>query len=176
MDVKEIRQQFFVYRNGAVADTMRSQGAPYKTIFGLNLPQLAQIAMLAGKSAETAEELWKASNTRECLLLAPMIYPAERLDPDTAWRWAMSAPTAEAADVLCLKLLKHVPFAATLADRLTDCDNPMGRYCGLRLMMHLLPGSATRALASANAELSREDPLTYQLAAQMINRINQDVE
>ena len=61
-------------RNGAVADYMRRMGAPYKIIFGVNLPHLSEIASETVPSQELARQLWANSSTRESMLLAPMIF------------------------------------------------------------------------------------------------------
>lgn len=56
--MQQIKHQFYAMRNGAIADNMRRQGAPYRIIFGVNLPQLNEIARNTAKSAEMAEALW----------------------------------------------------------------------------------------------------------------------
>jgi len=78
--MQQIKHQFYAMRNGAIADNMRRQGAPYRIIFGVNLPQLNEIARNTAKSAEMAEALWNNTSTRESMLLAPMIYPHEQYD------------------------------------------------------------------------------------------------
>ena len=42
--IQEVKHRCYAMRNGAVADTMRRLGAPYRVIFGVNLPQLKEIA------------------------------------------------------------------------------------------------------------------------------------
>ena len=44
MELKDIKQQFFTYRNGMLADRLREAGDCHKVIFGLNLPQIVDIA------------------------------------------------------------------------------------------------------------------------------------
>ena len=44
MDLQSIKKDFFVFRNGIVADTLRKAGMPHKVIFGLQIPQIAAIA------------------------------------------------------------------------------------------------------------------------------------
>ena len=42
--IRQIKSDFFSLRNGEIADTLRKAGSPYKIIFGLQMPQLEQIA------------------------------------------------------------------------------------------------------------------------------------
>ena len=42
--IQLIKRRFFAMRNGIVADTIRKAGFDYRMIFGLNLPQLKDIA------------------------------------------------------------------------------------------------------------------------------------
>lgn len=36
--IAEIKKEFFTYRNGMLADTLRRYGMPHKVIFGLEVP------------------------------------------------------------------------------------------------------------------------------------------
>ena len=49
-NIKEIKHSFLAFRNGIVSDTLRKAGMPYGIIFGLQLPQLAEIARRYDKS------------------------------------------------------------------------------------------------------------------------------
>ncbi len=113
-----IKRRFFAMRNGIIADTLRKAGLEYKIIFGLNLPQITEIAAEQPHEADLAEELWADRRTRESLMLAPMLYPAADMDSATAARWIRTAPTTEVADVLCLKLLRHIPEAIHRSSRI----------------------------------------------------------
>ena len=59
MELKDIKQQFFTYRNGMLADRLREAGDCHKVIFGLNLPQIVDIARMAGCNKALAEELFE---------------------------------------------------------------------------------------------------------------------
>ena len=83
-EMQTVKRHFFAMRNGIIADTLRRAGSPFKIIFGLNLPQLMDIAESTPHSAELATRLWNNSSTRESMLLAPMIYPRDKFDADTA--------------------------------------------------------------------------------------------
>ena len=102
-------------RNGIIADTLRKAGLPYRIIFGLNLPQIADIAATLPKETSLALKLWDNNSTRESMLLAPMVYPMEEFDMDTAMMFARTSPTAECMDNLCHKLLSKSPDAFEIA-------------------------------------------------------------
>lgn len=170
--MQEIKHRMYALRNGAIADTMRRMGAPYRIIFGVNLPQLAAIAEEISPSAELAGELWHNDSTRESMLLAPMVYPPERFDINTAREWVTTIPTTEVADILCLKLLKKMPWACAFAEEmiLSGCD--LTRYTALRLMFNLLPGRLAETRAYAVAELNRDSPVTSMIARSLIEEID----
>ncbi|MFG6382059.1 MAG: DNA alkylation repair protein [Muribaculum sp.] len=169
--MQEVKHRLYAMRNGAVADYMRRMGAPYRIIFGVNLPHLSEIASETAPSQELARQLWANSSTRESMLLAPMIFPREEMDINTAREWATSAPTAEVADILCMKLLKHMPFARVLADELIVSDDDMNRYTALRLMFNLLPEGKAEIKAYAIAELNRDTELTRSISRALIEEI-----
>ena len=81
-DMQKVKRAFFTMRNGALADNMRRQGANYRIIFGVNLPQLIEIARETPHDATLTQALWDNKTTRESMLLAPMIYPIEQFSND----------------------------------------------------------------------------------------------
>lgn len=185
-----IKRRFYAMRNGIIADTLRKAGLGYKIIFGLNLPQITEIASGLTADADLAEELWADRRTRESMLLAPMLYPVSSMDISTAKRWMHEAPTTEVADVLCLKLLRHLPEAldiaiGTIAE--TDIDD-MTRYTALRLMFNVLNTASSPAGREAGlpspeetarmirpvAECERDsgNRLTHNLSLQLLDEID----
>lgn len=62
-------------RNGIVGDIYRRAGIDcYKIIFGLNLPQMREIACDYEKDAELAAALWNDKTVRESRLLSTWLY------------------------------------------------------------------------------------------------------
>ncbi len=171
-DMQLVKRMFFTMRNGALADNMRRQGAPYKIIFGVNLPQLVQIAAETPHNASLAQSLWENQSTRESMLLAPMIYPKDELTIETALQWAKQSPTAEIADVLCHRLLRHVEFAEHLVDELIQSTNDIERYTALRLLFNLLPSRLGYAKECAEKELHNNCALTASLCKSLISEID----
>lgn len=159
-------------RNGIIADNYRRAGAPYKIVFGLTLPQIVEIAATLSPDADVARWLRDNTTTRESVLLAPMLYPRERMTPAEAAEWIESSPTVEAIDILCHRLLRHVPEAVDIALAAAGSPRDLTRYAALRLLMNLFPASADTLEPLAREELKRECALTRPLALMAIDEID----
>lgn len=168
-DMQRLKRRFFAMRNGALAEQLRRAGAPYRIIFGLNLPQIAEIAADTPPSASLAERLWANRTTRESLLIAPMIYPVGAMQPVTAMRWALTADTPEVVDVLCHRLLRRLDFCFDIADELWQAPASINRYAALRLMLNRFPQQIDTLVERARQEAERQDPMTASLCRQIID-------
>lgn len=162
-EMQTVKRRFFAMRNGAVADNMRRHGANYRIIFGLNLPQIVEIANETPSNATLAEALWKNQSTRESMLMAPMIYPRDEFGFETACRWVSEVSTAEVGDVLCHRLLRYKDFAWQLAVAMVVSSKAMERYVALRLMFNLLPSHLDEVKDLATIELEKNEQLTSML-------------
>jgi len=171
--MQTIKRRFFALRNGIVADVLRRAGSPYKVIFGLNLPQIVEIASEREPSREMAEALWANNTTRESALLAPMLMPRDTFSEEDARRWISTVPDQEAADILCHRLLRHLPYACTLADSLSDGDG-LELYTGIRLAVNFVYTKPAEAYAIANKVLERKkSDISVRLATQIITEVNE---
>lgn len=135
--IKEIKHSFMAFRNGIVSDTLRKAGMPYNIIFGLQLPQIAEIARNIDKNLELADALWQDSGVRESRLLACYLYPLAEVNEDKAYELASSVQTIEEADILSFRLLRNLAFADALANRLSSEDSQLISYCGKALRRNL---------------------------------------
>lgn len=161
--LQSVKRRFFALRNGVIADTLRKGGSPFRIIFGLNLPQLRELAAWAGKDASLARELRANRTTRESQLLAPMLMPVEMLSAAEARSWLLDCQSREVTDVLCHSLLRHHPEAVAIADSIPDNAEDSMIYAALRLIMNILSSygpekATTRArlhLSGPNAALAR---------------------
>ena len=140
MTIKEIRQQFYTFRNGIIADTLRKAGYPHRIIFGLNLPQITDIARLIGLDASLARELWADTSCREAQLLAPMIMPSDAIGQNDALKMIKECVCVETTDILCHKLLRRTSFAEPLCLQLFGISEHI--YSALRLALNIVDNSS----------------------------------
>lgn len=192
--MQRVKRRFFAMRNGDLAQQMTERGARYRINFGLNLPQISEIArdfLPGGKEhtvceagpmplptgfdmADFSRRLRDNTSTRESMLIAPMLFPVKQLTEEEALGWARSVPTPEVADVLCLKLLRNYPDAPRLVEMLSGDSEPLSRYVALRLALNLLQSgqlSPESLLPMVVAEESRESQLTASLCRQLRDEI-----
>ena len=166
--MQNVKRRFFALRNGIVADTLRRAGDPHRIIFGLTLPQLAEIASsLTGDTAAIADDLWNNRSTRESRLLAPMLMVPGRVNMDKATGMFLDVMCAEEADILCHRLLRHLPFAMEMVELNRNSDNSLTRYTTLRLMLNIVSADPHRAMQTAQDELERNDNYTRRIAIQL---------
>lgn len=116
VNLQDIKKSFFAFRNGVIADTLRKAGMPYKVIFGLQIPQIAEIACGFQPSMTLADALWADSEVRESRLLAAYLFPVGETSQEKALELLRSVRTPEESDMLSFRLLKRLPFAASLPD------------------------------------------------------------
>lgn len=166
-DMQLLKRRMFAMRNGVIADVLRRGGSKFPVIFGVNLPQLAEIAREFGCNREFAERVWANTATRESMLIAPMLMPPEEMTREMAERWIAESPEPEVTDVLCLKLLRKQPYALQLAQDLIKGGDY--RYAGLRLMCNLAPQHTEEAVSIGRAEAERNDPSTAALASILLS-------
>lgn len=135
--MKEIKHQFYTYRNGAVADTLRRYGLPHKVIFGLEIPRIAEISRMFTPSAELAERLWADRDVRESRLLATYLYPHTELTLSDCHRLASDARSQEEADMLAFRIFKRLPYAHELLQGLESDEDENSLRCAASLRNHL---------------------------------------
>ena len=168
--LRNTRKQFFAYRNGIIADSLRKNGDPHSMIMGCQMTDVAQIAADIEPSKEIAEAFWADTKHRECRMIAPMLYPAADMDKATAMEWAKNVECEEIADVLCHRLLRKLPFAAEIAKELKRSAEPMAIYTGFRLLLKV------EKTDSLKAELEKEKENAPQKAQPIIASILEEFE
>lgn len=109
--VKEIKQDFFKYRNGIIAEGLRKLYPEGTIIFGLIVPQFMEMAKKYPHQPELAFRLWHEEKSRESRLFALYILPAELLNEDDALALINSVRSQEEAEFLAFRILRHLPFA-----------------------------------------------------------------
>lgn len=167
--MQTIKRRMYAMRNGVVADTLRKAGSPFPVIFGLNLPQIVEIASETGKDREMSMRLWTNTTTRESMLLAPMLMPVEEFTIGEAFEWCAQIPAFEVADILCHRLLRHEPYALELVQQLIASESEMMHYTGLRLMCNIASLYPEEARRIGEAELVSDVSATRQIASILLD-------
>lgn len=121
--MQAIKKLFYTYRNGVVAESLRRYGIPHKVIFGLQVPQVQQIAQqltfdTSAACREMADRLWEDREVRESRMLACYLFDPASIHLDEALALACDTRTQEEADMLAFRLLKRMPQAVELLKRL----------------------------------------------------------
>lgn len=168
-EMQTVKRRMYAMRNGVIADALRKGGSPFRVIFGLNLPQLVEIAAGMGKDIDIARRLWANTATRESMLLAPMLMPSEDFTMEEAVEWCRQVPACEVADILCHRLLRHEPYALELARLLIAEDGAMAHYTGMRLMCNIAPRYPDEARRVGEAEMASARASTRQMASLLLD-------
>lgn len=137
-----IRKEFYAYRNGLLADTLRKGGLEQKYIFGLQLPQIKEIASgyrseKPGEDAALARRLWEDRGCREARLLACHLMPPTEMDREESLRWAEDCTTREEADILAFRLLRYIPDSREIATRLEKSESQLHQYTAVAIRRFL---------------------------------------
>lgn len=169
-EMQAVKRRFFALRNGVISDVLRKAGSPFQVVFGLNYPQLKEVAAFVGENEALADALWGNSTTRESMLLAPMVHPADTMTREKAEVWLSGSRTEEVADILCKSLLRRLPFAEALAFDILEREGAsrIETYGALRLLMNILPSLSAERVRSAAAH--RVDD--YAVARQIIEELD----
>ncbi|MCH5319302.1 MAG: hypothetical protein J1E38_06295 [Paramuribaculum sp.] len=158
--IQQIKRNFFSFRNGVIADSLKKGGSPYRLIFGLNLPQLNQIAQNIGEDLATAKQLHDDVNTRESQLLSSLIMPVDKIQQaEEAFNWLEGLRSKEAIDIACHKLIKKTSNPLLVTEMCVSTENSLLRYAGIRLLWNIymtLP-EESRSLALRAKALDKEN-------------------
>jgi len=134
--IKEIKAQFRLFMNGAVSQSMREKGLDYKLNFGIELPRLKEISLRYEKNHSLAGELWK-ENIRECKILATLLQPVETFLPEIADIWVEDIRHQEMAEIACMNLFQHLPYASTKAFQWIADEREFFQVCGFLTLARL---------------------------------------
>lgn len=113
--LKQIKRSFRLYMNGVTANSMREKGLNYKINWGVSQMDIRRMASQYGKDKALAESLWAECNIRECQLLATLIMPADKMNPDMAMTWLSTANSVEIVEMSVFNLFQYIEKAETLA-------------------------------------------------------------
>lgn len=134
--LREIKGRFRLMMNGVASQSMREKGLGYKLNWGIALPLLKQMALDYGKNFELAVELWK-EDIRECRILATMIMPSERMEPDLVDIWVSDIRNQEMASIASYNLLQYIDGAKGFAFNWIASSDELLQLCGYYVMARL---------------------------------------
>lgn len=135
--IKEIKQSFRLFMDGAVAQSMRNKGVNYHLNWGIPLTRLKEMALPLGKDYDLAVALWK-ENVRECKILATFVMPADEMLPELADLWMEETPSQELVEIASFNLYQHLPAAPQLAYRWIASENDFYQIGGYQVLARLL--------------------------------------
>ena len=134
--IKEIKKQFRLFMNGVVSQSMREKGLDYKLNFGIELPRLKEIALKFEKNHDVAQALWK-ENIRECKILAGLLQPVDTFYPEIADIWVEDMCYPEIAELTCMNLFQHLPYAPQMAFCLISHADAIKQILGYNILSRL---------------------------------------
>ena len=127
--------------NGVASARMRAAGAPYKLIFGVELPRLQNIAREFTPNHQLAQALWN-ENIRESKILATLLMPLDHFFPEVADIWVDEVPSTEIAQLASMNLFSRLPYASSLAFEWMASEKEIRQLCGFLIVAHLLQQGA----------------------------------
>ena len=161
--LKAIRKEFFAFRNGIIANKLRDAGDPHDIIMGCLLVDIVGITSRARERigneidlATVAQEMWNDTNSRECRLAAPMLFPPGLMSGQLALTWCQDIESTEIADNLCHKLLRHIADSQEVMSQLITQEGTMAKYTGYRLMLNLILLGKLESTPTFRAIVERE--------------------
>lgn len=130
IQLSEIKKDFFKYRNGIIADSIRKLYPSGKVIFGLNVPQFMELIRFYPKDFTLGNKLWKDNSSREARLFSFFIIPPEDIDQVFAYEMIEGLESQEEADLLAFKILRRMPNAHEIYNELANkpFQNPLSKY------------------------------------------------
>lgn len=135
--LKDIKTQLRLSMNGVVSQSMREKGLVYKLNFGVELPRIKTIADGYEKNHDLAQALWK-EDIRECKILAGMLQPIDTFFPEIADIWVENMPNIEIAELTCMNLFQHLPYAPAKSFHWIAAEEEYAQICGFLTIARLL--------------------------------------
>lgn len=134
--VLDIKKRLRLSMNGAVSSNMRTRGMDYRVNFGVPIPTLRSIASNYTASAELAW-LLMGENSRECKLLAILLYPTNECTQDTIDRFIQESTTNEMVDLWVQRFVDFIPSPCRLIQNLLAEENTEHIYTGIQLLTRI---------------------------------------
>lgn len=147
--IKEIKRGFRLQMNGVTSASMREKGVNGYLVWGIQLPQLKEIARNYTPDYDLAVALWK-ENVRECKILATLLMPRNRMTGDLVDLWMDQTPTQEIAEYAVFNLYQYVADASLFAYIWIASDNKLRQISGFNLLACLFKQGAEPVARDVN--------------------------
>jgi len=174
--IREIKKMLRLRMNGVASTVMRNSGLNYKLNFGLDAMSIREIAGRFESDVDLAERLW-SENTRECKILATLLYPKTAFTAEKADLWRKDCFLPELLEQLCFNLLQHLDFASEKALGWINSEDPEIKTAGYTLLLRLILGKKnlpdlTRPILLAEKDILSENFKLEQSATRFLERAN----
>lgn len=134
--VLDIKKRLRLSMNGVVSSNMRKRGMDYRVNFGVSIPTLRTIASNYTPSTELAM-LLLGENSRECKLLAILLYPTNDCTLETIERFIQESTTNEMVDLWVQRFVDLIPDPCHLIQNLLVVENTEHIYTGIQLLTRI---------------------------------------
>lgn len=131
--LNEIRKRVDLSSNGPAMDSMRKLGINYKTMHGLTLAEVRNIADDYLNQHDLAVELWRHDD-REYKILATMVADPKKISLSELKNWTEDLKDSELAEQLAINLAFRSPLAEALIPQLFLSKNGFAKKSGLVLL------------------------------------------
>ncbi len=129
---KQILNKVHLSENRVVADMLHNSGLQYRTIFGVNIVDLREIAKGFAPDHELAIELWE-KDIREMKILSLLIDDPAKIAPEQMDRQVSEFNNPEIIEQACYATFPKVPFAIEKAMSYCQHDNHYIKATGYTL-------------------------------------------
>jgi hypothetical protein len=134
--LKDIKKSFRLVMNGVASKSMRDKGSEYKVNWGVSLPLLKEMALEIGKNYDLAIALWK-EDIRECKILATLLMPVDKMQPEIADIWIEQTKSQEMAEIASFYLYQNLPFAFSKAFEWIAYTEEIPQICAYQVLARL---------------------------------------
>ena len=120
--LRAIKQDFFRFRNGIVAEGLKGITGNAKRIYGLTVPQFMEMSKKYSKDTELGLLLWQDEGTRESRIFALYLIDPNDIDLKHANRLISDVQSFEEGDFLAFKVLRNIPEAEKVYKELSNSN------------------------------------------------------
>lgn len=139
--VGEIKRSFRLRMNGVVSASMRQKGVQGYLNWGIQFPELKQMAQQYDKDYDLALALWK-ENVRECKILSTLLMPPHTMPQDMVSLWMEQIESQEIAEYATYNVFQYVDDASIFAYLWMSSDRQLEQSCGFNLISCLFKQGA----------------------------------